>query len=128
MNNTKPIIYFYGKKSGNSPIYDYYHKLDEKIRRKIISYVLLLIERNGKLCMPYTKHIDGKIWELRVDFDKNFYRIFYFIFTGNKIIFLHGFNKKTNKTPNKEIAQAKNSYDDFINNLNCKIYEDQKKK
>lgn len=67
--------------------------------------------------MPYTKHIDGKIWELRVDFDKNFHRIFYFIFTENKVVFLHGFNKKSNKTPAKEIDQSKNNYDDFIKNL-----------
>jgi phage-related protein len=125
MNNIKPAIYFYRKMVGKSPIYDYYHNLDKKVRRKIEFYILLLIEREGKLGEPYTKHIVDKIWELRVDFNKNFYRIFYFIFTGNKIIFLHGFNKKTNKTPSKEIIQAKNNYDDFINHLNYKTHEEQ---
>ena len=68
--------------------------------------------------MPYSKHIFDKVWELRVDFDKNYHRIFYFIFTEKQIVFLHGFNKKTNKTPIKEIEKAKNNHNDFINNLN----------
>ena len=117
------IIYFYQKQNNKSPVHDYYEKLNEKIQDKIISYVLLLIKYNGKLGMPYTKHIDGKIWELRVDFDKNFHRIFYFIFTDNKIVFLHGFNKKSNKIPVNEIQKSKNNYNDFIKNLNYKSYE-----
>jgi len=75
------------------------------------------------LGIPYTKHINKKIWELRVDFNKKFHRIFYFIFDGKKIILLHGFNKKTNHTPQKEINKAVNNYHDYLKNLLDKLYE-----
>ncbi|MBU4375477.1 type II toxin-antitoxin system RelE/ParE family toxin [Patescibacteria group bacterium] len=118
INKILENLLFYRKSNGKSPIFDYYKNLDKKIKIKIALYISLLIENNGKLGMPYSKHILDKIWELRVDFDKNYYRIFYFIFTGKQIVFLHGFNKKTNKTPSKEIEKAKNNHDDFIDNLN----------
>ena len=72
--------------------------------------------------MPYTKYIEDKIWELRVDFNKNFHRIFYFIFDVEKIILLHGFNKKTNKTPTKEINKAVSAKKDYLVNLKDKLY------
>jgi len=125
MNNDEIFenLIFYQRQNEKSPISDYYKNLDKKIRAKIVSYVLLLIKYEGKLGMPYARHIDGKIWELRVDFDKNYYRIFYFILIDNKIVFLHGFNKKSNKTPHKEIEKSKNNYDDFIKNFKYKPYE-----
>ena len=117
------MLYFYVKENGKSLIFDYYNSLDIITQKKIIAYVLLLIEKDGNLGMPYTKHIKDKIWELRVDFNKNFHRIFYFIFDGEKIILLHGFNKKTNKTPKKEINQAMLNYNNCLNNLKFKKYE-----
>ncbi len=88
-----------------------------------MAYINLLINKNGQLGLPYTKYIDDKIWELRVDFDKNYYRIFYFIFDGKKIILLHGFSKKTNKTPRNELNKARNRHQDYLINFNDKLYE-----
>lgn len=121
--NKRLNIYFYYKANNTSPIYQYYLELDIKIRRKILAYIALLIKNNGRLGMPYTRHIEGKIWELRIDFNKNFHRIFYFILDGKKIILLHGFNKKTNKTPQKEINKAINHQKNYLKNLKEKIYE-----
>lgn len=50
------------------------------------------------------------IWERRPGVN----RIFYFYFRHNKIVLLHQFRKKTNKTPQSEIAQAKRKRDDFL--------------
>lgn len=61
----------------------------------------LLKERGGYLDEPYSKHIKGKIRELRVDFARKHHRIFYFAFVGKKIILLHAFLKKSEK-PLKE--------------------------
>ena len=41
-------------------------------------------------------------------------RIFFFYFKDNKFILLHYFIKKTNKTPKKEIEEARNRMNDFI--------------
>nr|WP_243418830.1 type II toxin-antitoxin system RelE/ParE family toxin [Pseudoflavonifractor capillosus] len=62
---------------------------------------------------PHTKHIDGPIWELRSKFSSNIYCIFYFIWDGNKLVLLHGFTKKTQKTPPTEIAIAKKRMEDY---------------
>jgi len=65
---------------------------------------------------PYSKHIFGKIRELRVDFSRNKHRIFYFTFVNKTIILLHSFLKKTAKTPRTEIEKAKGNYKDAVNN------------
>ncbi|MBU2416089.1 type II toxin-antitoxin system RelE/ParE family toxin [Patescibacteria group bacterium] len=122
-SDQKLNLYFYYNTNNRSFIYEFYSALDKKSRRKILSYANLLIEKNGNLGMPYSKHIQNKIWELRVDFNKNCYRIFYFILDGQKIILLHGFSKKTNKTPQKEINKAINYYNNYLANLNDKLYE-----
>jgi len=121
--NNKRLLYFYCRDNGKSPIRDYFLGLDSKVQNKIIAYVLLLAERNWRLGMPYTKHIAGKVWELRVDFNVNFHRLFYFVCDGDKAIFLHGFNKKTNQTPLREIEQALKNYNDFSEKLKYQIYE-----
>ena len=59
---------------------------------------------------PYVKHIEGDIWELRPLSN----RIFFFAWNGETFILLHCFTKKTQKTPKKEIEQAKRNMADFI--------------
>jgi phage-related protein len=75
----------------------------------------------GYLDEPYSRHIKGKIRELRVDFSKNRHRIFYFISVKKAIILLHAFLKKTTKTPISEIKKAEENYQNILNNP--KIYE-----
>ena len=121
-----PIFYFYKKTNGRSLVFDFIFSLDKKIRAKIFLYITILIQNNFMLGTPYVKNIKEKIWEIRVDYDKNFYRVFYFVYKDKKIILLHGFNKKTNKTPEKEIAQAEKNYFDFQNNKSYKTYDNKK--
>ena len=113
MNSGHPF-YFYRHKNDRSEIFNYFSSLDKKVRAKIITYVVRLVASNYKLGMPYCRHIEDKIWELRVDFDKNFYRIFYFAFTKDAVLLLHGFSKKTNKTPRQEIERAQYNYQQFL--------------
>ena len=124
MDNNKNLkLYFYYTANNKSPIREFYCSLNTKIQRKVLAYIGLLIKQNGRLGFPYTNYIKNKIWELRVDFDKNYYRIFYFIFDGEKIILLHGFNKKTNRTPRKEIDKAEKRQQDYLINFNDELYE-----
>ena len=123
MNNNKLRLYFYYNANNKSCVREFYNSLNIKIQSKILAYINLLISQNGQLGLPYTKYINDKIWELRVDFDKNYYRIFYFIFDGKKIILLHGFSKKTNKTPQNELNKARNRHQDYLINFNDKLYE-----
>lgn len=86
------------------------------MRTKIVKYIEWLRANNGILDEPYSRHISGKIRELRVDFAKNRFRIFYFLFIKKTIIILHGFKKDTQKTPSYEIAKAQQRLEDvFVN-------------
>lgn len=67
----------------------------------------------------YFKHISGTkgIYEIRVEVQSNIYRVFSFFDEGNLIILVNGFQKKTLKTPRKEIELAlrlrKEYYEEF---------------
>lgn len=120
---TKNIEYkvkFYKNiKTGKIPVLKYIEKLRNKEKAKVLKYIEFLREQNGYLEEPYSKHIKGKIRELRVDFSQNKHRVFYFTFIKKNIILLHAFLKKTTKTPNSEIKRAEENY--------YNILKDQKK-
>ncbi len=63
---------------------------------------------------PYTRQIRGKIRELRIKDNQGAIRILYFAYTGRRFILLHGFIKKTDKTPEREIEIAEKRMNDFI--------------
>ena len=104
--------------SSVSPVIEFIESLPPKHQAKIFKYIDFLRFKNGILDEPYSRHIKGKIRELRVDFGKNKYRIFYFTLIGKRIVMLHGFIKKTNQTPIQEISMAEKNYSNVINNLN----------
>lgn len=60
------------------------------------------------------KHVEGKIWELRRASNGMIYRLLYFFFTGRNIVLVHGFQKKGQKTPRREIEVANVRMDDFV--------------
>jgi len=70
----------------------------------------ILSEYGTRTGEPYVKHIEGDIWELRPRND----RVFFFWWNGKQFILLHHFIKKSQKTPKREIEQAKNNMRDFI--------------
>lgn len=109
-------VQYYVDDRGRSSVREYIHGLNLKERAKVLKYIDFLRENEGKLDEPYSRHIEGKIRELRVDFGKNKHRIFYFTYVSKKIILLHAFLKKTAKTPITEINQAKKNYINIIKN------------
>jgi len=115
-------IKFFTDRRGSSPVYDYIKKLNLKQRSKIYKYIEFLRDREGYLDEPYSRHVAGKIRELRVDFSNNHYRILYFSFINKNIIILHAFLKKDPKMPKKELKIAMDCYNNVINNP--QIYED----
>lgn len=115
------VIFYRNLRTGKSPVTDYIENLSKKERAKVSKYIEFLRVRQGHLDEPYSRHIKGKIRELRIDFTHNRHRIFYFTFVGKKIIVLHAFLKKTAKTPNVEIQKAEVNYQDVL--VNSKKYE-----
>jgi phage-related protein/DNA-binding XRE family transcriptional regulator len=82
-------------------------KLGEKEKLKI-RRALLLFSDTEKMPSHFIKYIeDDDIYEFRVSYGNNEFRIF-FIYDGDKLVILfNAFKKKTQKTPQKEIAKAK---------------------
>lgn len=70
------VKFYKNSQNGKEPVFEYIKKLDEKNKTKILKYVDFLRDNRGYLDEPYSKHIIGKIRELRVDFSKNRHRIF----------------------------------------------------
>ena len=98
-------IIFYEISQNNKPIQQFILNQEEQTRSKIAHLIDLLEEHGNMLRMPYAKQLENNLYELRIR-GKNEIRIFY-CFQHRTIFFLHIFQKKTQKTPRKEIEIAK---------------------
>ena len=59
------------------------------------------------LGMPHTRAMGGGLFELRIKAAEGIARVFYCMVVDHRIVFLHPFVKKTEKTPRKELAIAR---------------------
>ncbi len=108
---------FYQKENGSIPLEEFLLSLPPKLRAKAFRDIELLRKLGSDLKEPYVKPLKGKdnqgLYELRVRFSNDIARIFYFTHYDSKYILLHGFIKKTMKTPKNEIIKAKNYMEDY---------------
>jgi phage-related protein len=107
-------IEFYKKENGEYPVMTFLQTLSTKQEAKVLRAIDLLQEKGIELCKPHTEHIEGKIWELRVLFSGDIQRVFYFVTRDRRFILLHGFTKKTKRTPSSEKTIARNYYQDYV--------------
>lgn len=109
---------FYQRENGKIPVQDFLLSLPPKLRAKAFSDVELLEKHGNDLKEPYVKAIKGKkyrgLYELRIKFAGDIGRIFYFTYCNHKFVLLHGFIKKTMKTPAKELERARAYMEDYI--------------
>ena len=111
-------VRFYRKKDGESPVEEYIKKLaaqkgkDARINLgKIRDYIKILEEHGTRAGEPFVKKVDDKddIWELRPLGN----RIFFVAWVENTFVLLHAFQKKTQKTPPRQIDQARRELKDL---------------
>lgn len=90
-------------------------ELTEKELQKI-DYLLTLLRTQDRLPIKFIKIIREGVYELRIEYNSNIYRVF-FIFDEDKVVVLfNGFQKKSQKTPPNEIQKAikiKNDYYEY---------------
>ena len=112
-------IEFYEKENGESDVWNFLEELrsasntnkDARIQYKQVTLYIQLLQNNGtRMPENITKHIDENIWELRPGNN----RVFYFYFENDVFVLLHHFRKKSQKTPPREIEQAKAERDDYL--------------
>ena len=96
--------------NGRKPFEEFVLALSIKDRAKVfetINYFVELKTQNLPIKESLSKHLEDGIFELRTTLTDKIARSFYFYQKGAKIIITHGFIKKTQKTPRKEIETAK---------------------
>lgn len=109
-------VNFYRTSSGRSPVEEFLDSLTGKQAQKVV-WVLQLIEELDHVPKQYLKKLVNTedIWEVRVQFGGNIFRLLGF-FDGEELLVLtSGFAKKTQKTPRQEIATAENRKRDYLN-------------
>ena len=94
----------------------------EKVKEKI-DYVLFLITTAERIPIKFFSSVEGTdgLFEIRIEFESNIYRIFCCFDEGNLVVLFNGFQKKTQKTPKNEIDKAKkikNEYFTLKNKIN----------
>ena len=87
--------------------WEFYNKQSKDVQDKI-DWVIGLVSSLKVVPKKYFDHLTGTdgLFEIRVKLGSNIYRIFCFFDKGNLVILLSGFQKKTQKTPKKEIKKA----------------------
>jgi len=100
-------INFFSTESGNKPVQEFLDSLSDKQAGKIL-WVLRLVREYEKVPRQYLKKLintDG-LWEIRTVQSGNNFRLLGFFDSDELIILTNGFQKKTQKTPKKEITLA----------------------
>ena len=102
-------VYYY-----KSHFKKFYRKQEPAVRKKI-DWVIGLVQELEIIPWKFFRHIEGSegIFEIRVMFRRNIFRIFCFFDEDKLIILLHGFQKKTQKTPKNEITKAKRLREEY---------------
>lgn len=77
------------------------------LRAKYFRLAELMEEFGANLGMPHSRSMSEGLFELRVKSQEGIARVFYCTLVGKRIVMLHGFIKKTQKTPAKEAKLAR---------------------
>ena len=109
-------IEFYTTESGRNPVKEFIQSLQKKQIAKILRDITLLQEMGRDLHYPYVDFIKGDkyagLMELRTKQSNTVFRTFYFVVVRDgetkeeKAVLLHAIQKKTDKTPQKELETA----------------------
>jgi len=107
-------VIFYKTASGENPVQDFLYTLSIKQRKKV-AWVLGAIRDLPFVHREYFKKLidTDNIWEVRIDFGSDTFRLLGFMEKGNLVILTNGFIKKTDRTPPTEIALAEKRKKDY---------------
>ena len=109
-------VVFYIADSRRVPVREFLDELPEVRAKARLLRAIQRLGEEGFLPEPFSKAISGsrKLRELRVGYGGNIYRVFYSLVSERRIVLLHGFMKKTRKTPGNEILTAEKRLQRFL--------------
>jgi phage-related protein len=101
MERYRQIIYF------KDYFFDFFEQQTEKVKEKI-DHVLFVVTVANRIPQKFFQHLEGTngLYEIRVEFQGNIYRIFCCFDEGQVVILFNGFQKKSQRTPSGELDKA----------------------
>ena len=109
-------IKFYKDKKGRQPAKEFIQELagkkdkDSRVNlNKINDYIEALKQNGTRLGMPFVRHLEDDLWELRPLGN----RIFFAVWIDGIFVLLHGYEKKSQKIPEKELKRARQEIRDL---------------
>ena len=93
--------------------------MNNKVKDKIdeVLFMMTILER---VPTKFFKSIEGVkgLFEIRIEYESNIYRIFCCFDKGNLVVLFNGFQKKTQKTPTNELKRALKIMEEYFNEQN----------
>jgi phage-related protein len=83
------------------------------LQARFIGLTDRMMEHGPNLGLPHTNSFGGGLFELRLKGAEGIARVFFCLIVKQQIVMLHGFIKKTQKTPDKELKLAKQRMKEF---------------
>ena len=98
---------------------DFFDTLTDNVKNKIdeVLFMMTILER---VPTKFFKSIEGVkgLFEIRIEYESNIYRIFCCFDKGNLVILFNGFQKKTQRTPTKELNKAEKIMKEYFKEQN----------
>jgi phage-related protein len=97
---------FYRSAGGSEPVRDWLKEMDDEDRR-IIGFDIATVEFGWPIGMPVCRPVGGGLWEVRSSLPQGRIARVIFCIAQGRMVLLHGFIKKTQKTPPGDLNTAK---------------------
>lgn len=99
-------VIFYEKDNGEAPAEEFLDGLPLKLREKTLRSLRLLQEMGSRLRGEETAYVRDGLFELRTKFGSDITRVFFFFWSGETIVLVSGYVKKSQRAPAREIERA----------------------
>ena len=113
MEKVRQILFFKGY------FLEFFARQSEKVKEKIdqVLYIITIVDRVPTKFLRHITESDG-LYEIKVEFESNIYRIFCCFDKGKVVVLFNGFQKKTSKTPRRELDRANEIKLEYLNSKN----------
>jgi len=101
------VVDDYRTAAGVRPVKDFLDGLSKKAKPRVYAVLAMLEEHGNRLLMPHSRALGEGLYEIRVAHRDGPFRIIYCFRPGRRIVLLHGFAKKTPKTPREDLDLAR---------------------
>ncbi len=98
-------VVFFKSLSGNEPVREWLKSLPIE-DKKIIGEDIKTVQFGWPLGMPLVRKLEAKLWEVRITLRNRIARILFTV-EGNQMVLLHGYIKKSQKTPPEDLNLAR---------------------